>query len=81
MQISVEEFAKEPERYINLAQNHEIGIARDGKKVALLSSSETPRQKAVKKLLKMKGILPPDINLEKIREERFTLCPHSENKD
>ena len=71
MQVSLEEFAREPEKYIDLAQDQEIEIARNGKKVALLSSSETPRQKAVKELLKLKGILPPDINLEKIREERL----------
>ena len=71
MQVSLEEFSREPEKYIDLAQDQEIEIARNGKKVALLSSSDTLRQKAVKELLKLKGILPSNVNPEKIKEERL----------
>lgn len=71
MQVSIEEFSREPEKYIDMVQEHEIEIARNGERVALLSSPATPKQKAVIELLKLKGILPADVNPERIREERL----------
>lgn len=71
MQVSIEEFSREPEKYIDMVQEHEIEIAKNGERVALLISPATPKQKAVKELLKLKGILPSDVNLERIKEERL----------
>lgn len=71
MLVSIEDFYREPEKFINMVQEHEIGIMRNGEKVAVLNSPDTQKQKAVNELLKWKGMLYGDINPEKIKEERL----------
>lgn len=71
MQVSVEDFSREPKKYIDLVQEQEIEIASNGEMVALLSAPNSAKKKAVKELLKLQGILPSDIDPEKIKEERL----------
>lgn len=71
MQITMEDFVENPEKYVDMAKDSDIMISRNGKDVARLTSVETPRMRAVRELLNLKGVLPPDTDLDAIREERL----------
>lgn len=71
MQLSIEEFLKEPEKYIELAIAHDIVIEKNGENVIRLTSAISFRKKAFENLLKLQGILSADVDAEKIREERL----------
>lgn len=71
MQISMAELAENLDKYVNLAQNEDIWISRDGQDVARLTSADTPKMKALKNFMKLKGILPADTDVDAIREERI----------
>ena len=69
MRISIEELAENTEKYVNLAENKEIKITRNGRNVARLTGIETPKMKAAKAL---KGILAgKDVELDKLKMERI----------
>lgn len=71
MQITMEDFVENPEKYVDMAKDSDIMISRNGKDVARLTSVETPRMRAVRELLNLKGVLPPDTDLDAIREDRL----------
>lgn len=71
MQVSIDDFVQDPVKYVDLAKDEEIMFSRNGENIARLSSPETPRSKALKEILKLRGILSSDTSLEKIREERL----------
>lgn len=71
MQVAMEDFVEHPEKYVDMAKDGDIMISRNCKDVARLTSAETPRMRAVRELLNLKCILPPDTDLDAIREERL----------
>lgn len=68
MQITLEDFAENPEKYVDLAKDNDILISKNGHDVAKLSSVETPRMREVRSLF---GIIHDDVDLDAIREERL----------
>lgn len=71
MQVAMEDFVKDPEKYVNMAKDNDIMLSRNGQDVARLTNVETPRMKAVRNLLNLKGILPANTDADAIREERL----------
>lgn len=68
LQITVDELAKSPDKYLDMTTEQDICVARDGKDIARITGVMTPKMKAAQAL---KGILPPDIDIEKERLERI----------
>lgn len=71
MQVAMEDFVKDPEKYVNMAKDNDIMLSRNGQDVARLTNVETPRMRAVRNLLNLKGILPANMDADAIREERL----------
>ena len=69
MQISVEELAQEPDKYLDMLNQGDIYIARNGEQIARLTPIKQSKTGVAKKLF---GILPKDADLDKAREERLS---------
>jgi len=69
MSITATELKLNLGKYLQLAENEDIYITRNGKVVAKLTNPYQNRVDAVKSLL---GVLPADISLEEAREERLS---------
>lgn len=68
MEISIAELSKNTDKYVNMANEQEIFITRDGMPAARLVSIENPKVKSLKELI---GLLPSDLDTEKLRLERI----------
>ena len=69
MRILIEGSPRNPEKYMNLAENKEIKITGNGCNILRLTGIETPKMKAAKAL---KGILAgKDVDLDKLKMERI----------
>lgn len=77
--VSISELAADMNHYVSLLVDGDILITRDEKPVARLTSADadalpdnaerTARMSALKSLF---GILPPDVDLDRSREERLS---------
>lgn len=68
MKISVDDLARNADKYVKMAQDEDIVIIKDGRAAAKLVASDNPKMAAVRRL---KGILPSDIDVEALRLERI----------
>lgn len=68
MQISVEDLAQEPDKYLDMLNRGDIYIARKGEQNVRLTQIKPSKKGIASKLF---GILPQDADLDKAREERF----------
>ena len=77
LQISISELASDTNRYIAMLVHQDILITRNEEPVARLTSVKDDMLSAEKKAERIEaakalfGILPPDINLDQVREERL----------
>jgi prevent-host-death family protein len=68
MRISLTELKTNPGKYIDLAEDRDVYITRNGKCVARLSGMQANRQEAARALF---GILPAEVDLAAARRERL----------
>ncbi|MDL2314210.1 type II toxin-antitoxin system Phd/YefM family antitoxin [Desulfovibrio sp. OttesenSCG-928-C14] len=68
MQVSLSELKANPGKYVALADEQDIYITKNGKKVAKLTSARPDKLASAKALF---GILPGRVNLDAAREERL----------
>ncbi len=71
MSITATELKVNLGKYLRLAETEDIYITRNGKVVAKLSNPYQDRVDVAKSLF---GILPADVTLEEVREERLNTC-------
>ena len=69
MQISVSELKANAGKFIDLAQEQDVFITKNGKQVAKIVSTKIDKVAAMKSIF---GSIPPDIELDKAKEERLT---------
>jgi prevent-host-death family protein len=69
MQISLSELKIGAEKYIDLADEQDIYVTRDGKPVAKIISAKTDKVAAAMSLF---GILPHSVDLDSARMERLS---------
>ena len=68
MQVSLSELKVNPGKYVALADELDIFITKNGKKVAKLTSARPDKVASAKALF---GILPTSIDHDEMREERL----------
>ena len=68
MLVSLSELKTNPGKYVALADELDIYITKNGKKVAKLTSARQDKVASAKALF---GILPGNIDLDTAREERL----------
>lgn len=68
MSITATELKQNLSKYLLLAEKEDVYITRNGKVIAKLT---TPYQDRVDIAKSLFGILPGDISIEKVREERL----------
>lgn len=68
LQISVSELKANAGKYVTMADEQDIYITKNGKRVAKITSAKADKVTAAKSLF---GLLPSDIDLDKVREERL----------
>ena len=68
MQISISDLKSNPGKYVMMAEDQDIYITKNGKRVAKISSAKSDKVETAKSLF---GILPDDVDLAKAREERL----------
>lgn len=68
MQISISELKANAGKYVALADEQDIYITKNGKRVAKITSAKADKVAAAKALF---GLLPNDTDLDKAREERL----------
>lgn len=68
MQVAMEDFVKDPEKYVDMAKDNDIMLSRNGTDIARLTSAETPRMKAIRSLF---GVIHGDVDVDALREERL----------
>ena len=68
MSITATELKMNLSKYLLMAEKEDIYITRNGKVVAKLTNPYQDRVDMAKSLF---GVLPPDITLEEVREERL----------
>jgi prevent-host-death family protein len=68
MQITLSELKTNTGRYIALANDEDIYVTKNGKRVAKITNSKIDKVAAAKALF---GILPPDTDLDEARRERL----------
>ena len=68
IQISISELKTNAGKYIALADEQDVFITKNGKRVAKITSAKVDKVAAAKSLF---GLLPSDVNLDKAREERL----------
>ena len=66
--ITVTKLKSNLDKYLIMAATKDIFISKNGKVIAILSNPNRDRINAAKSLF---GILPADITLEEVREERI----------
>ena len=68
MSITATELKQNLSKYLLLAEKEDVYITRNGKVIAKLT---TPYQDRVNMAKSLFGILPGDISIEQVREERL----------
>ncbi len=68
MLVSVSELKTNPGKYIDIANHEVVYITKNGKKVAELTGTNTDKVANLKRIF---GILPPDVDVDKVRMERL----------
>ena len=68
MLVSISELKTNPGKYAALADEQDIYITKNGKKVARLTSARHDKAASAKALF---GILPGNVDLDAAREERL----------
>jgi prevent-host-death family protein len=68
MQISVSELKANAGKYVKMADEEDIFITKNGKRIAKLTSAKIDKREAARALI---GILPSDIDFEQLRLERI----------
>lgn len=68
MLVSLSELKTNPGKYVALADEQDIYITKNGKKVARLTSARPDKMASAKALF---GILPANVALDAAREERL----------
>ena len=68
MIVSLREFKTQIDRYLELAEQEEVIITKDGRNIARLMS---PHKNKLAILESLFGILPPTVSVEEAREERL----------
>lgn len=68
MQISLRELADNPAKYVLLADTQDIFITDEGKNLAKLTSIKSDKVAIAKSLF---GIIPQNVDLESIKNERL----------
>jgi len=67
MFVTATEFKRDPGRYLTLVESEDIVITSGGKHIARLTNPQAEKVALAKSLF---GIIPADMTLEQIREER-----------
>ncbi len=67
-QISVSELKANAGKYVAMAQSQDIFITKNGKLIARLTTAKPDKVAAAKALF---GILPSDVNIDEVREDRL----------
>lgn len=70
MHITLAELKKNPDKYVDAANEEPVYISKDGKTVAKLSGIHDGKLAEIEQLF---GILPPDTNLDKAKRERLNV--------
>ena len=68
MQVSLSELKTNVGKYVDIAQTQDIFITRNGKQVAKIVSTKIDKVAAMKSIF---GVIPPDADLDKTKEERL----------
>jgi len=68
MLVSLSELKTNPGKYVAMAEQQEIYITKNGKRVAKLMSVRQDKMASAKALF---GILPGDVDLDSARQERL----------
>lgn len=68
MLVSLSELKTNPGKYVALADEQDIYITKNGKKVAKLTSARPDKMASAKALF---GILPGNVDLDAARKERL----------
>ena len=69
MLVSISELKANAGKYVTLANQEDIYITKNGKKVAKIISAKADKEKAGQALI---GILPTEIDLNQTRAERLS---------
>ena len=69
MLVSISELKANAGKYVALANQEEVYITKNGKKVAKIISAKADKEKAGQALI---GILPAEIDLNQTRAERLS---------
>ena len=69
MSVTIQEFGKDLNKYLDLSRSEDVMITVDGKVVAKLSNPNQDRLDTVESLF---GIISPDLSLEDARAERLS---------
>ena len=70
MLVSISELKANAGKYVTLANQEDIYITKNGKKVAKIISAKADKEKAGQALI---GILPAEIDLNQTRAERLSV--------
>lgn len=68
MQISISELKTNAGKYVAMANEQDIYITKNGKRIAKITSTKTDKVAVAKSMF---GLLPNDTDLDKAREERL----------
>ncbi|MDL2291375.1 type II toxin-antitoxin system Phd/YefM family antitoxin [Desulfovibrio sp. OttesenSCG-928-F20] len=68
MLVSLSELKTNPGKYVALVDEQDVYITKNGKRVAKLTSLRSDKVFAAKNLF---GVLPGDVDLDAVREERL----------
>ena len=68
MQISVSELKANAGKYVELVDQQDIIITKNGKRIARLTSAKVDKMAALNALI---GILPPNADMDQVRTERL----------
>ena len=66
--LSLSELKANPGKYVDMADQQDIYITKNGKRVARLTSARQSKTASAQALF---GILPADVDLDSAREERL----------
>ena len=69
MQISVSELKIHAGKYVELSENQDIFITKNGKRVAKITSVKADKKAAMSSIF---GAIPPDASLDEAKERRYT---------
>ncbi len=70
MHITLAELKKDPDKYVDVANEEPVYISKDGKTVAKLSGIYDDKLVEIEQFF---GILPPDTDLDKAKKERLNV--------